>query len=487
MDTKLVKIDELQSVLSNENEIISRIQQFIQPFTLGVTLKNYSQIKQKGYSLTEVLIWLCTIQTMGLSIYQATRQEFSNLILSGEKCVYYRLLENQLINWRGLYRRILLKYYEIVKSKGEEPEKGTIRCFIIDDTLIEKTGKFIEGVTKVFDHVTHKSVLGLKMLVLGYWDGLNFLGVDFTVHHELGKNNKGGLTIKEQRLQHTKVREKDSCTEQRKKELDESKIAAAIKMLKRADKLGLLVDYVVTDSWFTCIELIKVVRAMLKGTVHFLGMVVMNRHKFEYNGKLYTTSGLIALLERKSSHYSRKFKCRYIDVTVHYQGVEFRLFLIKYGTKGKFRAVLTTNVKLNFIEMMNIYKIRWSIEVFFKECKQYLKLGKYQSTNFDGQIATLTITMITHTVITLEKRFSAYQTMGELFRETQKHLLELTLWERLNIVIIELINFLIDLCEIDIDELMERIINNEQYEKKYNIMLKALMSIKQQNTYKQAV
>jgi hypothetical protein len=487
MDTKLVKIDELQSVLSNENETISRIQQFMQPFALGVTLKNYSQIKQKGYSLTEVLIWLCTIQAMGLSIYQATRQEFSNLILCGEKCVYYRLLENQRINWRGLYRRILLKYYEIVKSKGEELEKGTIRCFIIDDTLIEKTGKFIEGVTKVYDHVTHKSVLGLKMLVLGYWDGLNFLGVDFTVHHELGKNNKGGLTTKEQRQQHTKVREKDSCTAQRKKELDESKIDAAIKMLKRADKLGLFVDYVLTDSWFTCIELIKVVRTMLKGTVHFLGMVVMNRHKFEYNGKLYTTSGLIALLERKSSHYSRKFKCRYIDVLVHYQGVEFRLFLIKYGTKGKFRAVLTTNVKLNFIEMMDIYKIRWSIEVFFKECKQYLKLGKYQSTNFDGQIASLTITMITHTVLTLEKRFSAYQTMGELFRDTQKLLLELTLWERLNIVIIELINFLMDLCEIDIDELMERIINNEQYEKQYNVMLMALMSIKQQNTYKQAV
>lgn len=487
MDTKLVKIDELQSVLSNENETISRIQQFMQPFALGVTLKNYSQIKQKGYSLTEVLIWLCTIQAMGLSIYQATRQEFSNLILCGEKCVYYRLIENQLINWRGLYRRILLKYYEIVKSKGEELEKGAIRCFIIDDTLIEKTGKFIEGVTKVFDHVTGKSVLGLKMLVLGYWDGLNFLGVDFTVHHELGKNNKGGLTTKEQRQQHTKVREKDSCTAQRKKELDESKIDAAIKMLKRADRLGLLVDYVLTDSWFTCIELIKVVRTMLKGSVHFLGMVVMNRHKFEYKGKLYTTSGLVALLERKSSHYSRKFKCRYMDLIVHYQGFEFRLYLIKYGAKGKFRAVLTTNIKLNFIEMMDVYKIRWSIEVFFKECKQYLKLGKYQSTNFDGQIATLTITMITHTVLTLEKRFSAYQTMGELFRETQKLLLELTLWERLNIVIVELINFLMDLCEIDIEELMERIINNEQYEKQYNVMMMALMSIKQQNTYKQAV
>ncbi|MDO9152385.1 MAG: transposase, partial [Paludibacter sp.] len=287
-----------------------------------------------------------------------------------------------------------------------EPEKGTIRCYIIDDTLIEKTGKLIEGVTKVFDHVTQKSVLGLKMLVLGYWDGMNFLGVDFSAHHELGKNNKGGLTKKEQRLQHTKKRKKDSCTEQRNKELNQSKIDSAIEMLKRADKLGLLVDYVLTDSWFTCIELITVVRTMLKGTVHFLGMVVMNRHKFEYKG--YTTTGSIALLERKSSHYSRKFKCRYIDAMVHYQGVELRLFLIKYGTKGNFRAVLTANVNLKFAEMMDIYKIRWSIEVFFMECKQYLNLGKYQSTNFDGQIASLTIAMITHTVLTLEKRFSAY-------------------------------------------------------------------------------
>lgn len=487
MDTKLIKIDELQSVLSNENETISGIQRFMQPFTLGTTLKYYSAIKQKGYKLTDVLIWLCVIQTMGLSIYQATRQGISNLILCGEKCVYYRLLENPQINWRGLYRRLFIKYYEIVKSKGEEPLKGVIRCFIIDDTLIEKTGKFIEGVTKVFDHVTHKPVLGLKMLVLGYWDGLNFLGVDFSVHHELGKNKKGGLTKKEQRLQHTKVREKDSCTAQRKKELNESKIDSAIKMLKRADRLHLPVDYVLGDSWYTCIELIKVVRTLLKGTVHFLGMVVMNRHKFNYKGKSYTTSGLIALLERKTSHYSRKFKCRYIDVTVHFQDVDLRLFLIKYGSKGKFRAVLTTNLKLDFAEMMDIYKIRWSIEVFFKECKQYLMLGKNQSTNFDAQIASLTITLITHTVLSLEKRFNSYQTMGELFRNTQKQLFEFTLWERLNIVIVELINFLMELCELDIDELMERILGNEQYEKQYKAMLMALKTIKQENVLKMAV
>ncbi len=114
-------------------------------------------------------------------------------------------------------------------------------------------------------------------------------------------------------------------------------------------------------------------------------------------------------------------------------------------------------------------------------------LGKYLSTNFDGQIASLTITLITHTVLTLEKRFNSYQTIGELFRSTQKQLLEFTLWERLNVVIIELIKFLMELCEIDIDELMERILGDEQYEKQYNAMLIALKSIKQENVLKMAI
>ena len=100
--------------------------------------RNIHPIKQKGYKLTDVLIWLCVIQTMGLSIYQATRQGISNLVLCGEKCVYYRLLENPQINWRGLYRRLFLKYYEIVKSKGEEPLKEVIRCFIIDDISLHR-------------------------------------------------------------------------------------------------------------------------------------------------------------------------------------------------------------------------------------------------------------------------------------------------------------------------------------------------------------
>jgi len=45
---------------------------------------------------------------------------------------------------------------------------------------------------------------------------------------------------------------------------------------------------------------------------------------------------------------------------------------------------------------MELYQIRWSIEVLFKESKQYLRLGKSQNTDFCGQIADASLTMITY-------------------------------------------------------------------------------------------
>ncbi len=42
--------------------------------------------------------------------------------------------------------------------------------------------------------------------------------------------------------------------------------------------------------------------------------------------------------------------------------------------------------------------------------------GKSQNTDFDGQVAYTTLALVTHTVLTLQKRFGDYETMGILFR-----------------------------------------------------------------------
>lgn len=100
---------------------------------------------------------------------------------------------------------------------------------------------------------------------------------------------------------------------------------------------------------------------------------------------------------------------------------------------------MTTDLTLSFVQAIELYQIRWTVEVLFKECKQYLRLGGSQNTDFDGQMADISIIVATHTILSLQKRFSSYETMGELFHETQQHLLELMLWERLVKVFLKMV------------------------------------------------
>ena len=53
----------------------------------------------------------------------------------------------------------------------------------------------------------------------------------------------------------------------------------------------------------------------------------------------------------------------------------------KLSNLNELRNILTQK------EKAELYQIRWSIEVLNKECKQYLRLGKSQNTDFYGQIA----------------------------------------------------------------------------------------------------
>jgi hypothetical protein len=136
------------------------------------------------------------------------------------------------------------------------------------------------------------------------------------------------------------------------------------------------------------------------------------------------------------------------------------------------------------VQAIELYQIRWTIEVMFKECKQYLLLGRSQNTDFDGQIADVTIVLITHTILTLQRRFEAYETMGELFRESQQYLLELTLWERILKVFIKMLQQLLEIVSLDVEETIEKIMTSQKAGQQLLAMLKALKEIDENPEYK---
>jgi len=99
--------------------------------------------------------------------------------------------------------------------------------------------------------------------------------------------------------------------------------------------------------------------------MHVLGMCKIDKRKYLVGNKQMNAHQLITKYERKKGKYSRKYKSRYISLVVDYKGEPVRLFFIQYNRSKKWTLILTTDLTLSFVQAIEIYQIRWSIEVLF--------------------------------------------------------------------------------------------------------------------------
>ena len=109
-----------------------------------------------------------------------------------------------------------------------------------------------------------------------------------------------------------------------------------------------------------------------------------------------------------------------------------------------------------------------------KETKQYLGLVGYQGCDFNGQIADATLCYLTYTVMALEKRFTEYQTMGELFSDMEGELMALTLWKRVLACIERILRVLGETLGMTPQQLMTTICSNDKEMVKILVMAEAL-------------
>jgi predicted nucleic acid-binding Zn finger protein len=382
------------------------------------------------------------------------------------KDTFYRLKNNPGICWRLVLWLFAAKFKKLTETDNSSNAQH-IKCMVFDDTVIAKTGLFIEKVSRVWDHVSNGYLLGFKLLLMGYWDGVSFIPLDFSYHRERGKNKEKpfGLKKKELKKQYKKKRELGSFNYERVAEVDMSKIDIAIKMFKRAISQGFIVNYVLMDSWFTCAAFINAVLSVKKQTVHLIGMYKIVKTKFMYSGEMYTYSQIRNMLGK--AHRCRKLGFYYKEAIVFYGGNELKLFFSKQGKNGKWKVFVCTNTKLSFIKMIEIYQTRWSVEVFFKEAKQLLGLGKCQSNDFDAQIADATITMVQHILLTCKFRYENYESKTGMFAQIKEEATLQRLNYRLWGLFLELVRVIAAVFEdIDGEKLFEKIIRDEQvYEK----------------------
>ena len=149
---------------------------------------------------------------------------------------------------------------------------------------------------------------------------------------------------------------------------------------------------------------------------------------------------------------------------VLYHVVEICLFFSRRGKNDKWKVLLTTDTKLTFKRLIEHYQVRWVVEVFNRESKQLLNLGKCQSSNFDAQVAETTISMIAYLLLTLRFRYDNYESKGALYRSMNADVLRETLDKRLWGLFIELVCSVCELLEMDAQDLLEKMLVNPKAE-----------------------
>ena len=60
----------------------------------------------------------------------------------------------------------------------------------------------MENISRVYDHVSGRCVLGFKLLLLAVSDGISTLPVDFSLHREKGKDGSFGLSEQQRKKQY---------------------------------------------------------------------------------------------------------------------------------------------------------------------------------------------------------------------------------------------------------------------------------------------
>ena len=148
---------------------------------------------------------------------------------------------------------------------------------------------------------------------------------------------------------------------------------------------------------------------------------------------------------------------------VTFDGVPVKLFFCRRGKQGNWNGLLSTNTKLDFFKAYEIYAMRWSIEVCFAEMKGLLNLGKCQARNFTEQIASISLCVLQYNILGYVKRFNSYETIGGLFADVTSGTKELSIVEKIWLLVMEVVAEIAEQVSADCNELMESAINGNNH------------------------
>ena len=398
----------LSQVMDETQDPKDTIQLFLRQFGVGDLLRKSRAHKIKGFPVLQIFAYLLGCMFSPVSTYMSMRigsfqEEFS-------KNTIYRFCSDAGINWhkfvRLLSERIISTFMRPVTSNDR------VEYFVVDDTPFPKTGKKTELVSKFFNHVNMKHQLGYRILTLIWTDGYSSIPVDFCPL----SSRKADLVVCEARKY-----DKRSIAGRIRKDAQQKAPDVMLELLRKALRAGHSAKYVLFDSWFAAPKGITAIKQELG-----LDVIAMLKKSgkvfYAYNGQQLDVKKIYSM-NRKRRGRSKYLLSVEVSLLQKKNGsvvssVPARIVYVRNTANRKdWVAIISTDMVLSEEEIIQCYGARWNIEVYFKTCKQYLKMLKEcNSPSFDAFTCHLAIVAVRYMILSVRHRESTDdRTIGELF------------------------------------------------------------------------
>lgn len=380
----------LETIVEN-NRILS---QFLSEFRAAFA--NKAQFRHFQHYVIALMIYLGDKNLSGVSRAIPDGRHESSLyrFLSQAKWDAEQVKQVRLEQLNRKARRALAKQ----QCKGK---KATV-YLIIDDSLVEKSGKTMTGVAKHRSHKTNKLVLGhvwvsAQLVVAGYSYPL-----DWCLYRRKVECEANGVTFR-------------------------SKPEIAREIIEQYQPLPDTQTIVLTDSWYADQHLIKLCR---QRDFHYIGAVKANR-KLKVGQHNQQVQQWRAVLPKSAFERVKLNGERYKVWTANGQlscGQEVQALINRRIGVKKWRYLVSTNTQLNAHAILNAYFVRWEVENFYRAAKFILGWSDYQMRQLTAIENHVLLMMVTHAYLELQRQdaldnateMDAHFTLGDLQREHQR-------------------------------------------------------------------
>lgn len=365
--------------------------------------------KRSGLAAPQIvyllLMWVWVGRQSSVALF--ARQSLRSFA-DANKDALYDVLAREDLNWRAFHGAVALKVDRAARVKD-----SPVRAFVLDDSVKMRRSKRLEGVSQHFDHLSGRTVKGQQVLTLGLATQETFLPLDSDIYisnvgaHPLKADFRDGRSVEARRYADAR---------------DGTKPQLAADMLRRAQRQGLEADVLLADAWFGTKTMI--------GTALDLNLTAILRMKKNAMKDRLTTwengAARTELLDAKGlyHHSVRKHwktlnglpdQCYCLDVELsldtdgEVQWIPVRLLFVRginenadgpAGAKS-WALFLSTDRGLSPATILETDALRWSIEVYFKEAKQYLGLLWEQTETFASHLASIHLTAVRDCLLVL--------------------------------------------------------------------------------------